>query len=63
MYSRMLQILKQHPTLLERLELNWLILTRTLISQFLNHKSTEIGVNSPPDPVAQGFLRILRKLL
>ncbi len=56
-------MLKQHTTLLPRLELNWLILTRSMISLFLGHRSTEVGLNSPPDQVAQGYLRILRKLL
>jgi hypothetical protein len=34
-----------------------------MIALFLAHKSTETGLNSPPDQVAQGFLRIIRKLL
>ena len=38
-------------------------MTRSLISLFLAHKTTETGANFAPDPVAQGFLRILRKLL
>lgn len=56
-------MLKQHTTLLPKLDLNWLILTKSMISLFLAHRSTELGLNSPPDQVAQGFLRILRKLL
>lgn len=34
-----------------------------MISLFLSHKSTEAGLNSPPDQVAQGYLRILSKML
>lgn len=63
LYSQLLEVLKQHTTLLPKLDLNWLILTRSMISLFLAHRSTELGLNSPPDQVAQGFLRILRKLL
>jgi hypothetical protein len=33
-----------------------------MIGLFLSHKSTESGLNSPPDQVAQGYLRILRKM-
>ena len=34
-----------------------------MIALFLAHRSTEAGLNSPPDQVAQGYLRILRKML
>ena len=34
-----------------------------MISLFLNHKCNETGLNSPPDQVAQGYLRILKKML
>ncbi len=34
-----------------------------MISLFLAHKSTEAGLNSPPDQVAQGYLHILSKML
>lgn len=63
LYSKLLEVLKLHPELLQKLSLNWLILTRSMIALFLAHRSTETGLNSPPDQVAQGFLRILRKLL
>lgn len=63
LYSKLLEVLKVHPALLTKLGLNWLILTKSMISLFLAHKSTETGINSPPDCVAQGFLIILKKLL
>ena len=63
LYSQVLEVLKLHPALLPRLELNWLILTRSMINLFLNHRSTELGLNSSPDQVAQGFLKIIKKLL
>ena len=34
-----------------------------MINLFLNHRSTELGLNSSPDQVAQGFLKIIKKLL
>ena len=52
-----------HQELLPKLELNWLILTQSMISLFLNHKCSEAGLNSPVDQVAQGYLRILKKML
>jgi len=55
--------LKLHQELLPKLDLNWLILTQSMISLFLSHKCTETGLNSPPDQVAQGYLRILKKML
>lgn len=63
LYSELLEILKLHQELLPKLELNWVILTQSMISLFLEHKSTEAGLNSPPDQVAQGYLRILSKML
>lgn len=63
LYSELLEILKLHQELLPKLELNWMILTQSMISLFLTHKSTEAGLNSPPDQVAQGYLRILSKML
>lgn len=63
LYSELLEILKLHQELLPKLQLNWLILTQSMISLFLSHKSTETGLNSPPDQVAQGYLHILSKML
>ena len=62
LYSQLLEILKEHQQLLPKLQLNWQILAQSMIGLFLSHKSTESGLNSPPDQVAQGYLRILRKM-
>ncbi len=63
LYSNLLEFLNTHSSLLEKLKLNWMILTKSMIKLFQNHKSTEITLNSPTDQVAQGFLRIIKKLL
>jgi len=48
---------------MEKLKLNWRMLTNSMIKQYKEHKCKEESLNSPPDEVAQGFLRIITKLL
>jgi len=63
LYSSLLEVLKTHPELLEKLKLNWLILTKSMIQLYTQHSCNETSLNSKPDHVAQGFLRILSKIL
>ena len=63
LYSELLEMLRRHPEVLEKLQLNWMILTRSIIDLFRSHKCTEERLSSPVDWVVQGFMRILSKLL
>lgn len=63
LFSGLLEMLRRHPSVLERLQLNWMILTRSIIDLFRSHKCTEERLSSPVDWVVQGFMRILSKLL
>jgi hypothetical protein len=59
----MLEMLHNHPEVLEKLQLNWVILTKSIIDLFRAHKCKEETLSSPVDWVAQGFMRTLSKLL
>lgn len=63
LFSSMLEMLHSHPGVLARLELNWVILTKSIIDLFKAHKCTEERMSSSVDWVAQGFMRTLSKLL
>ncbi len=56
-------MLRENTKVLERLKLNWKMLTNSMIKQYMEHKCREESLNSPPDEVAQGFLRIISRLL
>ncbi len=59
----MLELLQNHSDLLEKLKLNEQILAQSMVQLYKEHDCTETSLNSKPDHVAQGFLRILSKLL
>ena len=63
LYSNLLEILQNHPRLYEKLKLNEEILAKSMVQLYKEHRCTETGLNSKPDYVSQGFLRILGKLL
>jgi ubiquitin carboxyl-terminal hydrolase 34 len=63
LFSELLEMLTKHPDVLEKLQLNWIILTKSIIDLFRAHKCTEERLSSPVDWVVQGFMRILSKLL
>jgi len=48
---------------MKNLKLNEEIVAKSMVELFKLHRCTETGLNSKPDHVSQGFLRILGKLL
>ncbi len=63
LYSNLLEVLQNHPELYEKLKLNEEILAKSMVQLYKEHRCTETSLNSKPDHVSQGFLRILGKLL
>lgn len=63
LFTSLLEILRAHEQAMEKLNLNWEILTKEMITLYKSHECTEASMNSKPDQVAQGFLRIMSKLL
>lgn len=63
LFSSLLEMLCIHDSLMEKLNLNWSILTHSIIELYQTHECTETSMNSKSDQVAQGLLRIISKLL
>lgn len=48
---------------MEKLSLNWALLTQEIINIYKSHQCTETSMTSKPDQVAEGLLKIIFNLL